>query len=72
MTKFQKDLAERVVRTFVAAALAVAAAGIAGVHDLDGLRGIVLAAGAAGVSAVLGLVTKSIGDPTTASVLDQP
>lgn len=71
MTKFQKDLTERVVRTFISAALAVVAAGIAGVHDLDGLRGIALAAGAAGVSAVLGLVTKTIGDPNTASVLDQ-
>lgn len=69
MSKFQADLLERVTRTFIAAALAVVATGLAGVHDLDGLRGVALAAGAAGVSAVLGLVTRSIGNPTTASVL---
>lgn len=70
MTKFQKDLTERVVRTFAQAALAVAVSDMAGVTSVDGAKALVVAAVAAGLSAVVGLVSKHLGDPDSASVLD--
>ena len=69
MTKFQKDLAERVLRTFVQAALAVVVTDLAGVTSVDGAKTLGVAAIAAGLSAVVGLVSKNIGDPQSASAI---
>lgn len=67
MSFFTKDLAERVVVTFVQAFL--------GVIAVSGLNAIsAKTAGIAGVAAVLslvkGLIAKRIGDPGTASLID--
>ena len=60
MTKFQKDLLERVVRTFVQAALALAATQMAGVTSLDSAKALVVAAVAAcGSSGTFQYVTAS-------------
>ena len=70
MTKFQKDLAERVLRTFVQAALAVVVTDLAGVTSVDGARTLLVAAVAAGVSACVGLLSKNLGgDPDSASAI---
>lgn len=69
MTTFQRDLTERIVRTFAQAALAVVATDFAGVTDLNSAKAIGVAAVAAGISAVVGLVAKNLGDPDSASVL---
>jgi hypothetical protein len=70
MTKFQKDLLERVVRTFVQAALALAATQLAGVTSLDSAKALVVAAVAAGFAAVIGLVSKDLGsDHDSASAI---
>ena len=69
MTNFQKDLLERVLRTFVQAALAVVVTDLAGVTSVDGAKALVVAAVAAGVSAVVGLVSKNLGDPDSASAI---
>lgn len=69
MTKFQKDLAERVLRTFVQAALAVVVTDLAGVTSVDGAKALVVAAVAAGVSACIGLVSKNLGNPDSASAI---
>lgn len=73
MSTFQKDLAERVVRTFVQAALAVVASGLVGLTDLDSAKTLGISALAAGFSAVMGLIGHRIGDPNTGSFakLDQ-
>lgn len=71
MTKFQADLLERAVRTFVQAALATVATDLAGVTDLAAARALLVASLAAGVSAVLGLLTRNVGNRDTASVLDR-
>lgn len=67
MSGFQKDLLERVTRTFVQAALAVVAANLAGLVDLDGVKTVAVSAFAAGLSAVMSLVATHVGDPQTAS-----
>ncbi|MFM7062633.1 MAG: holin [Actinomycetes bacterium] len=69
MTKFQKDLLERVLRTFVQAALAVVVTDLAGVTSVDGAKALLVAAVAAGVSAVVGLLSKNVGDPDSASAI---
>lgn len=70
MSKFQKDLAERVLRTFVQAALAVVVTDLAGVTSVDGAKTLGVAAIAAGLSAVIGLVSKNLGDPESASAIN--
>jgi hypothetical protein len=71
MTKFQKDLLERVVRTFVQATLALAATQMAGVTSIDSAKALVVAAVAAGFAAVIGLVSKDLGsDPESASAMN--
>ena len=69
MTKFQKDLAERVLRTFVQTALAVVVTDLAGVTSVDGVKTLAVAAIAAGLSACIGLVSKNLGDPDSASAI---
>lgn len=66
-TDYWNDLLERVVRTFVQAALAVVVTDLAGVTDLDTLKALGVAAAAAGFSAVIGLLGRHVGDPDTAS-----
>lgn len=64
------DIAERMVRTFVQAALAVVATDLAGVTSVDGLRTVLVAGAAAGLAAVLGLLTvNGNDDPTNVSVI---
>lgn len=66
-TDYWNDLLERVVRTFVQAALAVVVTDLAGVTDLDTLKALGVAAAAAGFAAVVGLLGRYVGDPDTAS-----
>lgn len=68
LTKFQRDLAERAVRTFCQAALAVIAVELASpTFTVDGLQATGVAAVAAGVSALMAMAGKFIGDPNSGS-----
>ena len=68
LTKFQKDLAERVVRTFFQAAIAVIAVELASpTFTDDGLQATVVAGVAAGLSALMAMAGKTIGDPDSGS-----
>jgi hypothetical protein len=69
MSPFYADLAERAVRTFVQAALGVIAADLTGITSLDTAKGLVIAAVAAGISAVMSLVARGIGPVDSASVV---
>ena len=66
-TDYWADLAERIVRTFIQAALAVVTTDMVGVTDLNSGKALLIAAAAAGLSAVVGLVARQFGDPDTAS-----
>lgn len=68
-TAFVQDLVERSVRTFVQTVLGVAAAGVAGVVDIDGAKALLISSVAAGLSAVMSLLSRSVGDPQSGSVL---
>ena len=70
--KFLKDLLERVVRTFIVAAATVFLTGapVLDLHKMSSVRELAVAALAAGGTAVLGLITKQVGSPDTASVID--
>lgn len=70
MTKYQRDLFERIVRTFAAAALGAAASGLPGAHTSADVRALVGLAVTTGVTAVLGLFAKKVGDPDSASMFD--
>lgn len=70
MTKYQKDLTERIIRGFIAGALTAVIAGLTTVKDMNSLRALAWAAGVAGVSAVLGLLAKGFGSPDSASFFD--
>lgn len=68
LTKFQKDVIERCVRTFAQAALAVIAVQLASPSfTVDSLQATGIAAVAAGISALMGLAGKFVGDPTSGS-----
>ena len=65
---FWKRLAERCVRAGVAAAIGVTSTQLAaGTFDGATLRTLAISAIAAGVSAVLSLLSRLVGDPQTAS-----
>lgn len=64
---FTRDLLERVIRTFIQAALAVLVTNVAGVTDVSTAKAAGLAAIAAGFSAVVALVAKQFGNPDDAS-----
>ena len=66
-TDYWTDLAERVVRTFIQAALAVVTTDLAGVTDLNSGKALLVASAAAGLAAVVGLVGRQFGDPNTSS-----
>ncbi len=68
MSKFQRDLAERVIRTAVQAAIAVAVVHLSDPNfTIDSLQGVAVAAVAAGLSAGMALIGKTIGDPDSGS-----
>jgi hypothetical protein len=53
----------------VQAALAVVVTDLAGVTSVDGAKTLLVAAVAAGVSACVGLLSKNLGDPDSASAI---
>lgn len=68
LTKFQRDFIERVLRTAVQAAAAVAAVELADPNfTIDSLQAVGVTAVAAAISAVMGLIGKTVGDPDSAS-----
>lgn len=68
LSPFQRDLLERAVRTFIQAAIAVFAVEIANPDvTLDSLQAAAIAAVSAGISALMALAGKTIGDPDTGS-----
>jgi hypothetical protein len=69
MSPYLKDLAERVVSSFVGGALSVI--GLSGVDafHLDWKAALGVGGGAALVSLLKGLVARGVGDPGTASLL---
>lgn len=69
MNSFYADLGERALRTFVQAALGVIAADLAGVTSLDTAKGVLIAAIAAGFSAVMSLISRNVGPADSASVI---
>jgi len=64
---FAQDLLERCLRTFIAAALATALAGLAGVSDLTTAKALGMSAITTGITAVVGLLGKFVGEPDSAS-----
>lgn len=71
MSIFVKDLAERATKTFVqtfGAALVIPAA--ADFWSFSVWKAAVLAAAAAGVSAVTSLLSRNVADPDSASVVE--
>lgn len=68
MSKFQRDFIERVVRTAIQAAIAVAVVHLSDpAFTIDSLQGVAVAAVAAAVSAGMALIGKTIGDPDSGS-----
>lgn len=71
LSKFQRDLLERCVRTFIQAAIAVFAVEVSNPDvSLDSLQAAAIAGVAAGVSALMALAGKTVGDPDTGSWQD--
>ena len=68
MSKFQRDLIERVLRTAIQAAIAVTVVHLSDPNfTIDSLQGVAVAAIAAGVSAGMALIGKTVGDPDSGS-----
>jgi hypothetical protein len=68
VSKFQRDLIERVARTAIQAAIAVAVVHLSDPNfTIDSLQGVAVAAVAAGLSAGMALLGKTIGDPNSGS-----
>jgi hypothetical protein len=67
--QFIMDLAERSIRTFIQAALGVVALNLATVTSIDTAKGLFVSAVAAGVSAIMSLISKNVGTPDSGSVL---
>ena len=67
--KFAIDLAERVLFTFLQAYASGALLNLTGVMTLDGQKALVIAAGAATLSALKGLLASRVGDETSASAV---
>jgi hypothetical protein len=65
---FLRLMIERCIRAFIAAAGAAAAAGLVNPSlSADGLRTLAVGAGAAGISAVMSILSQWIGDPNSTS-----
>jgi len=62
-----KDLAERVLRTFLAVFGTAVAAGWTNVTNVASGQALAWSAAIAGVTAVIGLIAARVGDPDTAS-----
>lgn len=71
MSVFIKDLLERAVKTFVQVFAATLIIPVADVYNLAAWKGAVVAAGAAALSAVSSLISKSVGDKDTASLVPE-
>lgn len=69
LTKYQRDLTERIVRSFVGGLLAAATVGLQQ-GDLANARAFAIAALCGGISAVLGLLSKNLGSPDSAGTVD--
>jgi hypothetical protein len=68
VSKFQRDLIERVLRTAIQAAIAVTVVHLSDPNfTIDSLQGVAVAAIAAGVSAGMALIGKTVGDPDSGS-----
>ena len=68
LTRFQRDVLERAVRTFLQSALAVVAVELTNPNvTLDSLQAATIAGVAAGVSALMAWLGRFIGDPETGS-----
>jgi len=67
MTKYQRDLAERICRSFIGGVIAAATMSLTSpVTDISSAKALVMGAICGGISAVLGLLSKGIGDPNSA------
>jgi len=67
---FARLLLERAVRAFIAGAAAALSVGATSASfSVPGLKALLIGAGAAGVSAVMSLLSQAIGDPTSTSFL---
>jgi hypothetical protein len=69
---FWRDFTERVVRTFIATALAAVLAGMAGVTDWTSGKALAMSAITAGITAVITMAARFFGDPDSGSFWDDP
>jgi hypothetical protein len=69
LTRYQRDLAERIVRSFLGGLLAAATLSLQS-GNIDSAQAFAMAAICGGVSAVLGLLSKNLGSPDSAGTLD--
>ena len=68
LTRFQRDVLERAVRTFLQSALAVVAVELANPNvTLDSLQAATIAGLAAGLSALMAWLGRFVGDPDSGS-----
>ena len=68
MSKFQRDLIERVLRTAIQAAIAVVAVQLADPNfTIDSAQAVAVSAIAAAISAATNLLGKTVGDPDSGS-----
>ena len=68
LTRFQRDVLERAVRTFLQSALAVVAVELANPNvTLDSLQAATIAGLAAGLSALMAWLGRFVGDPESGS-----
>jgi hypothetical protein len=69
LTRYQRDLTERVVRSFLGGLLAAATLSLQS-GKIDSAEAFAMAALCGGVSAVLGLLSKNLGSPDSAGTAD--
>jgi hypothetical protein len=69
LTKYQRDLTERIVRSFLGGLLAAATLSLQS-GNIDSAEAFAMAAVCGGVSAVLGLLSKNLGSPDSAGTVD--
>jgi hypothetical protein len=72
MSTFVKDWLERIVRTALVAFAVTFLAGLTTDIDLSALRALAISAAMAAGTAILGLLTKPVGNPDSASILPPP
>ena len=69
LTQYQRDLTERIVRSFLGGLLAAATLSLQS-GNIDSAEAFAMAAVCGGVSAVLGLLSKNLGSPDSAGTVD--